>query len=512
MIVQDQSSLITWLSTPDAYGLTDGTVERFDTHSAVVFLAGAHAYKLKRAVRYDYLDFSTLERRRVACLDEVRLNQRTAPTLYLGVVPVTRASDRQWELNGTGEVVEWLVHMRRFDGEGLFDRLAARGALSLDLMSELGATVAALHDAAVARPDQGGAAGLAWVINGNAQGFANEGAGTLDAACARTVTTEARAALARVAARLDARRAAGFVRQCHGDLHLRNIVLLDGRPTLFDAVEFNDRIAAIDVLYDLAFLLMDLWRLGLKAHANRVLNAYLAPDADLKALALLPLFLSCRAAVRAKTSVTAAGLQTDGARSRELVAAADRYLSAALAFLNPPPPRLVAIGGRSGAGKSTLARGLAPEVGAAPGAVVLRSDALRKALAGVRETDPLPEESYSREVSARVYDALFIRAKAALQAGHAVVLDAVFLDVRERECAARVAADEGVTFSGLWLEAPLATLLDRVAARRRDASDATAAVVERQVSRAEGPMTWSRVDASGAGEDVLTRARETLNI
>jgi aminoglycoside phosphotransferase family enzyme len=176
---------------------------------------------------------------------------------------------------------------------------------------------------------------MAWVIDGNAAAFREQGAGILDQAACEALTRDARQALTCHRAQLDARRDAGFVRQCHGDLHLRNIVMLDGRPTLFDAIEFNDEIACIDVLYDLAFLLMDLWRRQLPQHANALWNAYLDRTGDLDGLSLVPLFLSCRAAVRAKTSATAANLQQDPQRRRELESAAREYLSLAQRLLHP---------------------------------------------------------------------------------------------------------------------------------------------------------------------------------
>ncbi len=202
---------------------------------------------------------------------------------------------------------------------------------------------------------------------------------------------------------LDARRQSGFVRQCHGDLHLRNIVLLDGRPTLFDGVEFNDEIACTDVFYDLAFLLMDLWRRQLPRHANVVMNRYLSETGDADGLSLLPLFLSCRAAVRAKTSATAARLQSDAGQRESLQSLARQYLAMAGELLHPPRPSLIAIGGFSGSGKSTLALSLAPHVGAVPGAVVLRSDEIRKRLSGVSPLEHLDASGYSPLVNERVY-------------------------------------------------------------------------------------------------------------
>ena len=358
MITQDQTEIVEFLASPRAH---DGAaVERIETHASIVFLAGTNAWKLKRAVRYDYLDFSTADRRRAMCEAELRINRRTAPDLYRRVVAVTREPDGSLALGGQGVAVDWVLEMARFDQDGLFDRLAAKGTLDLGLMRPLSSAIARFHQAAETRRDHGGKSGMAWVIDGNAAGFNEQGAGVLDGALCATVTSESRRALERVGALLDARQRDGRVRQCHGDLHLRNIVLIDGHPTLFDAIEFNDEIACIDVLYDLAFLLMDLWRRRLPRHANAVWNGYLGETLDLEGLPLLPLFLSCRAAVRAKTSATAAALQDDVTRRDELRDLARAYLDMAGQLLHPPRPALVAVGGLSGSGKSALAAAVAP--------------------------------------------------------------------------------------------------------------------------------------------------------
>jgi hypothetical protein len=505
-----QRAVVDWLASPAAHG--GAPVERIDTHSAVVVLAGDRALKLKRAVKYDYLDFSTEPLRRAACEAEVRLNRRTAPLLYRGVVAVTRDTDGALALDGRGEAVDWLVDMNRFRQEDLLDRLAASGALSLDLMPALGSAIAAFHAAADHRDDYGGAAGMRWVVDGNAAGFAEEGRDILDPSEAAALTADARSELDRQAALLDRRRQDGFVRQCHGDLHLRNLVLVDGRPTLFDAIEFNDAIACVDVFYDLAFLLMDLWRRPLRAHANSVLNAYIVNTGDVGGLALLPLFLSCRAAVRAKTSATAARLQTDAGGRRDLEDLARSYLHTARAFLRPPPPVLVAIGGYSGAGKSTLARTLAPDLGAAPGALVARSDVVRKTLLEVADNRPLGQDGYTAEVTARVYAAMGDRAAMALAGGHSAIADAVFARQDHRAAIEAVAVRAGAAFIGLWLDAPLPVLVSRVTARAADASDADEAVVRRQLAGDPGAIDWQRIDASGPPAEVVDRARRAAGI
>ena len=504
MIIEDQTAVIDFLASPPTHG--GSSVERIDTHASVVFLAGERAYKLKRAVRFDYLDFSTAELRHAFCDAEVRLNRRTAPTLYRGVAAVTHEADGSYRLDGKGIPVDWVVVMSRFPQEALFDRLAATGNLALDLMSPLAAAIADFHLSAEHRMDAGGQAGMSWVIEGNAAGFAEFGRGWLEPWDAYRVTDESCRELDRRVALLERRREDGFVRLCHGDLHLRNIVLLNGRPTLFDGVEFNDDISCIDVLYDVAFLLMDLWRRELPRHANAVWNRYLAETADFDGIPLLPLFLSCRAAVRAKTSATAAQLQPDEYRRSELQAQARHYLALADRLLHPPRPCLISVGGFSGSGKSTLALALAPQVGAAPGAVVLRSDEIRKRLCGVPLLERLGPDGYSTHVSQRVYTTLAERAAQVVRGGHSAVIDAVYARPGDRESIEQVAAAAAVPFIGLWLEAPEAVLIARTERRRHDPSDADASVIRLQQVQDTGDITWRRLDASVSEAALLSSA------
>jgi hypothetical protein len=508
MSIDDQTEVIAFLSSPAAH---DGRpVERIETHASIVFLAGERAWKLKRAVRYDYLDFSTLDRRRAMCEAEVRLNRRFAPSLYRGVAPVTRGKDGQLCLGGSGAAVEWLVEMVRFDQDLLLDRMAARQALAVTAMTTLAAEVARLHGGAAPRPQHGGQSAIAAVIDGNATSLSQQAAGSVDAASARRMTDLQRVVLARVGPLLDRRRDAGRVRQCHGDLHLRNIVMLDGTPTPFDGIEFNDDLSCIDVLYDLAFLLMDLWRRRLPAHANVVWNRYLGITADFDGLPALPLLLSCRAAVRAKTSLTAATLAADDGRRAELQRLAREYVRLGTDLLRPPAPCVIAVGGLSGSGKSTLARDLAPALGAVPGAIVLRSDEVRKALAGVPASASLPPGAYGVEMSARVYGMLIDRAREVAGGGYVVIVDAVFLDAGQRAAIEQTASDAGVSFAGLWLHAPEAVLVERVRARRGDASDADVDVVRAQCRSTVGATSWTSVDAAGQAAAVLRNAAAAL--
>ncbi len=511
MIVEDQSEVVALLSRPETFGAGVDTVDRVETHVSLVFMGGDRVLKLKRAVKLPYLDFSTAGLRRGACEAEVAINRRTAPHLYRGVVAVTREAGDGLALSGTGPAVDWLVDMARFDEDTLFDRLARRGALDRTLMEDLADAIASFHGEAEPRPDRGGAAATAAIIANNAQCFAQCADGILDDDAVVRLNAGAAAAVARLAPALDRRREALRVRHCHGDLHLRNIFLDAGRPTLFDAIEFDPALADIDVAYDLAFLLMDLDHRGLRDLANVVLNRYLDLTADGGGLEVLPLFLSMRAAIRCHVDATAAGIG-DRDEAAALAAEAAAYLEKGLAYLAPPPPRLVAIGGLSGSGKSRLARVVAPDLGAAPGARIARSDVLRKRLAGVGSETRLGAEGYTPEMTERTYAAVYDEVRESLAAGHAVVADAVFARPEERDAIAAVADAAGVPFAGLWLEAPAAAMETRIRERRRNASDATPEVMRRQLDYDVGEMTWTRIDSGGSREATVAAAREALGL
>jgi aminoglycoside phosphotransferase family enzyme/predicted kinase len=509
MTTADQSRVIAFLSSPAAHA--GAAVERIDTHASIVFLAADRAWKLKRAVRYDYLDYSTADRRRAMCDAEVRVNARTAPALYRGVKPVTRQTDGSLSIGGDGPPVDWLVEMVRFDQNNLFDRLAEAGLLALKWMNPLAQTIARFHAQADVRGSGGGWDAMRRIIDGNAGGFAHEAAAILDQRVCQHLTNRARFALDRVGNLLDHRRELGFVRHCHGDLHLRNILLWERRPTLFDAIEFNEDVASTDILYDLAFLLMDLWRLGLPHHASVLWNAYLAETMDLDGLPLMPLFMSCRAAVMAKTTATAAGLEHDPGRRQELAATATGYLAFAQRLLDPPEPRLLAIGGFSGTGKSTLAMTVASSFGAPPGAVVLRSDAIRKQLCRVKPTERLGPEGYTDAMSHRVYAALCADADRVVRGGCAAIADAVFARSEDRDAIQHVAAAAGVRFTGIWLEAPEPVLIHRAASRSADVSDADASVIRQQRTHPLELRQWHHLDASGTRQQVCDGAAEILH-
>jgi aminoglycoside phosphotransferase family enzyme/predicted kinase len=491
-----QEHLLAFLSDGRSYGLPSAEVERITTHAAHVFLVGKNAYKMKRAVRYSFLDFTTLDRRRRTLEAELELNRRTAPVLYRRLVPVTRADGDRLALAGSGEPVEWLLEMARFDQEARLDHIAERGQLTPAIVDDLAAAIAAFHAKAAVRTVYGGYAGMREVIEGNAEDFAALPEAIFGAARTARLTGLCRDELVKQRDLLEERRRSGHVRHCHGDLHLGNIVLLDGRPVLFDCLEFDEALASTDILYDLAFLLMDLLHQERGALAQRLLNGYLDATWDDDGLALLPLFLACRAAIRAKVLGFGVARGADASAAGEVAAARD-YLERALAYLSPPRARLVALGGVSGTGKSSLARQLAPELGPAPGAVVLRC--------GAQAFGRVPQGSLARGL--RRTGGTRRRARPRRPCG-------------DRGCgiprshgaraAERVAIDAGVPFQGLWLTAPAEILVQRVAARRGDVSDATPDVLRQQLATDPGPLTWALTDVSGSPEAVAGRARALL--
>ena len=509
----EQAEVIAFLADPRSYGAGIKTIQRHETHGAIVFLAGEHAYKLKRAVKFPYMDYSTVEQRKTMCMREFAINMRIAPELYVDVLPIVRigAALGFGRRQDPANAIDWVVVMRRFDQSTLLESIRRSGRLTTALMRLVAEVVARVHSDAEVMRAFGGEAAILDVIRNNVtllksridRPFNDNQVAYYESVVSR--------ALARVAALLEERRKQGYVRRCHGDLHLNNIFVGNGAPVLFDAIEFNDQFACIDVLYDLSFLLMDLDRHGLRAHANTVFNRYLELSTDYQGLAAVPLFLSCRAAIRAHTAVATAEAIEDQDRKQKLLRDAASLLESAIDYLTDEKPRLIAVAGVSGTGKSTLAYGLAPRLGRSPGAVVLRSDVIRKQLISVAETARLPEAAYTAAMGEQVYGRVAELASTSLRAGFTTIVDAVYGKGQERDGIAELARRENVRFDGLWLEAPQAVLEQRIAARVGDASDATVSVLRSQLGRFAPSRTWTLINAAGSALESLEQARRLVD-
>jgi len=481
--------------------------KRIDTHVSMVFLGADRALKIKRAVRLPFLDYSTLEKRKRACEEELKVNAGNAPELYRRVVAITRDADGTFEIDGTGTPVEWAVEMTRFDETQSLDVVAASKTIDPSLATAVADAILRSHDRAPRADGESWLASIGPLIERNTAKFRTVRG--LDAVAADRLDAASRDAATTLQLLLRQRASRGFVRRCHGDLHLANIAVVDGRPLLFDAIEFDSVIATTDVLYDLAFTLMDLVHFNQAAAANEVFNRYLAGAGDegLDGLRLLPLFMSVRAAIRAHVlfmkNQQAGG---DDAIWRE----AKRYFDLAGRLIAPRPPLLVAIGGLSGTGKSVLARGLAGLIEPPPGAVIIRSDVIRKHLFDAGETTTLPESAYRPDATEHVYGMLWSTAQRILAQGCSVVLDAVYLQEAERTEIAHLAATYGIRFAGVFLTADLATRLARIEQRTGDASDATRNVALKQETFTIGAVDWHIIDASGTPDQSLRSARNSL--
>mgnify|MGYP003945510179 FL=1 len=495
-----------FLTDPGTHDVSAAEIVVIQTHISFIVLAGSRAFKLKRAVHLPYVDFSTCSLRLSACMQELALNRRTAPTVYLAVRRVTRESDGHLMFDGDGELVDAVVEMTRFDQDALFDKLAERGKLTESLLGALAHAAARFH--ADASTGYSVASQMLPVLEMNERAF--RAVRAFSEQDVSNLNSALREAFQRHAALLDSRARAGKVRRCHGDLHLRNICLIDGAPVFFDCIEFDDAIATIDILYDLSFLLMDLWRLGLRSAANLVLNRYLDECDETDGLPLLPFFMALRASIRAHVSATEAEAGTGVAREK-LADEAHAYFSLAAELLKTVPPHLVAIGGLSGTGKSALAMQIADRIGPPPGARALSSDRIRKRLYGVSPETHLPADAYLPEISERVYAIQADEAQKMVADGWGVIADAVF--GRKSDCLRieRIAAEDSVRFSGLQLLAPPAIMLARVASRYGNPSDADVEVVRAQLAQGVCEAGWTVVQTDASLDAVTERALAAID-
>jgi aminoglycoside phosphotransferase family enzyme/predicted kinase len=491
--------LIQSLLAPARYPHPVDAVTLVETHGAWVLLAGEHAYKIKKPVRFPFMDFSTLALRRAACETELRVNRRFAgddpqSQLYLDVLPLLGSAENpRWgEPGAASSAIEYAVQMRRFAEADRLDHVCARGALTATHLQTLAQHIAASQaSAAVASADS------PWGTPTEVIAFARDNLTTLGEHLTNANDTTALAALQRwtearfahIAPLLAERRAQGQVREGHGDLHLANLVLLGQSVLPFDAIEFNDALRWIDTASDVAFLWMDLLSQHHGGLANVWLSAWLDASGDTGAPAVLPFFATYRALVRAKVAVLRSaqpGADGDAARAE-----ARRYLALAQRIAAPPAPQLVITHGLSGSGKTWASgRWLAAEP--AGRTIRLRSDVERKRLHGLgpqqASGSALNSGLYSEQAHGDTYGSLLARAADLLGQGWSVLVDAAFLRRHERAAFAQLAGAQGVPFHLLAPEAPVAVLRERIAARQArggDASEATLAVLEQQLGWVE---------------------------
>ena len=484
--MQQAGRLLEALTRADAYHHPTRAIHVVETHCAWVLLTGEFAYKIKKPVDFGFLNFATLEKRRFYCAEEVRLNRRFAPAIYLDVVAVTGQPDRP-QMAGSGSVLEYAVRMRQFADDGLLSQLAEREQLDASLIDQLVDQVVDFHqstqraspDAPFGEPEQ--------IHHWMGENFHHIRPSLKTArriAQLDGIRRGVEAERKRIETLLAGRKQDGYVRECHGDLHLGNITLIDGKVTLFDCIEFNPELRWIDVFSDVAFLVMDLDDRHYRNFAFRFLNAYLHRSGDYRGLGVLRYYMVYRALVRAKVAMLR---RQQAARDSVLFNSADaeysQYIKLAESYLAPGQPALLITCGLSGSGKSTVARQLCET----SGMIQIRSDIERKRMSGLearqKSRSGLDEGLYSASQTEKTYQRLAELATGVLQAGYSVIVDATFLQRKYRHLFRRLAEKHKVSFTILHCVATDTELEQRIEARQlqgSDPSEATLAVLNAQ--------------------------------
>lgn len=474
-------SLIAALQNP---ALFEHPVEGFqviETHISWVLLTGPYVYKFKKPVNFGFLDFTSLEAREHFCKEELRLNQRLAQDLYLEVVPVT-GSPQAPQLGGSGEVIEYALKMRQFPQEGLLGTLQANGELTVAHIDQLARQIADFHLEAARVPAENELGSPASVMAPVSQNFEqirpflSEAA---DLAQLAALQAWAESSFERLRPLLARRKADGFIRECHGDIHLGNATVIDGRVVLFDCIEFNEPFRMTDVYADIGFLAMDLEDRGLKSLSRRLITQYLEVTGDYEGLELLNFYKAYRAMVRAKVALFSLSADADGVQRAATLRQYRNYASLAESYSAIPSRFLAITHGVSAVGKSHVAMRLVESLGA----VRLRSDIERKRMFADQD-----EALYGAQASDATYARLHELAALVLRAGFPVVIDATYLKRDQREAAAQVAETTGVPFVVLDCQAPQAVIEGWLAQRQaedQDPSDATLEVIAAQQASRE---------------------------
>lgn len=470
-----------------AFGAPGEDVQKLETHMSWILLVGSSAYKIKKPVALGFADFSTPEKRRYFCEEELRINRRLAPELYLDVATIGGSPERP-VLEETDQPIEYAVRMKRFSQEALLDRVLQRDALKSEHIDRLASDVADFHDQIEVDMDHSTFGGPDTIRKAMIDNFTELEKCTKDDELRGQLENLRGWATREFDVRKSefaARKQTGYVRECHGDMHLANMVLRNDVVTVFDAIEFNENLRWIDVLNEVAFLVMDLEHRGRDGYARRFLNKYLEHTGDYAGLGVLSYYLTYRALVRAKVDGIRLRQESTDAEERDaLHRELRRYLELAQRYASRPDPRLMITHGVSGSGKTTGTE----QVIEAFGAVRIRSDVERKRLLELepraRANSGLNQSLYTAEATEKCYQRLAELAKAVLGAGFTVVVDATFLEQEYRDCLRRVAERVGAAFSILHFHADEETLLRRVRNRNRgerDASEADTQVLRNQL-------------------------------
>ncbi len=479
------------LQNPALYDHDVQQFELIETHISWVLLTGPYAYKIKKPVNLGFLDFSTLEQRRIYCEEELRLNRRLAPTFYLALITITGSAETP-SLNGSGEPLEYAVKMKQFSQEALLSQRIQNNLLASSHIDNLAGSLATFHtQSAIAESSSefGTPELVRHIVLDNFQHLPTETSEFVSKPQIERLKQWSRAEHTRCVQHFEKRKAGGFIRECHGDLHLGNIALVNEKIVIFDCIEFSERFRWIDVMSEIAFVVMDLIDRGAPSLGWRLLNGYVEQTGDYEGLHLLPYYMTYRAMVRAKvTDIRLLQAGPEDSEHANLANELTKYLALATSFTKLPHPVLIITHGLSGSGKTTVSQALLESLGA----IRIRSDIERKRLLGLSQMERTATKKislvYSNDATETTYAHLNALARHILQSGFSVIVDATFLKQSYRAPFVTLAQELGIPFLILDIHASEATLRSRVESRHRqghDASEADISVLEQQLSQDE---------------------------
>ena len=510
MILSEQTDIIEALSNPKTYGKNIHKVDVRRSHIAIIFFAGDYVYKLKRAVIYPGIDFSTAEKRKLACIAEMKRSTVYAPHLIIGVKPIKRLKNGTIKIGGTnGEEIDTVIVEKRLPNKAILSFLLPSPDFDRFEAMDLAEHLADLHAKAKVFHNKWGVDVIQNIILEN-ESILSCFPSSVDLARLNTLTKQSLEILKKNENLIKFRQKSGFVKKCHGDLLLSNIAYDKGKFLFFSPVEYNDSLDCIDTLYDLAFLTMDLEAKGLRRISNILFNHYMSYMNDIEGFPLMGLYQSMRAAGRAAVCAKTSAL-LQGEEKQQAIAQTKKYFELAYHFLIDFSPVLIACGGLSGSGKSRIAREIGGLMNPSPGAVILRDDVVKKQITGLAPRQRFNKTINSPAFEKIVYEVLKQQATCALQTGSSVIVDALFHNEYERMAIQALADSLNIPFIGLWMDAPLNVRTQRVQNRKNSPVDSRKEKeLECQLSLEIGHMAWHQINTDMPKEDTVQHVIKIL--
>ncbi len=512
MIDDNQAETIKLLSNPKTYGDKVHSIDICQSHIAILFLVGQNVYKLKRAVQYPNIDFSTPEKRKLACVNEMRRSAIYAPNLIMGTKSIRRLKNGRIKIGGkTGEEIDTLLVLKRIPKKSLLNYMLPSEKFDRFEAMDLAEKLAELHTKAKIYHTKFGVETLRQTILENESVLSCFTSNLFDREKLNQLTQKSLESLQKNTALITFRQKTGRVRKCHGDLLLSNIAFDKKEFLFFSPIEYDNNKECIDTLYDLAYLMMDMEAHGLRRLCNIMFNHYMAYTNDIEGYPLLPLYQSIRAAYRASVFARLSNL-VEGKEKERVIALAHKYFDLACSFMTEHKPILIACGGLSGSGKSRVAREIGGQINPPPGAVILRDDIIKKQITGIAPHQRF-DKSYDTPVFEKlVYNVLRQHAQTALSVGSCVIVDALFYSQAERKAIEKLAQKMQIPFYGFWMDAPLCVRAERVKTRKRNPSDIRKDwELESQLNLRTGPISWHKIMTDGPKEETVKKVMDILN-